>query len=223
MSVEEESTEPNYDYACKYYGSESDSINPTSDGCSMPNATSVRSMFHYCKQITTIDGTNWSLANVKNAYCMFFKAEKLSSIDGSNGWVLSNCIKTGNMFHGCIVLTAIDLSNLGLGACESTHGMFQGCTALKNVVGMERWNLGVCKTCANMFYGCKALGSDNSNAPNFNFTIGESCENMVNMFAQCESLTSINGTNWNLSGLKNAHNMFGECTSLTSRLITIPW
>ena len=152
MTSEEPPTEQNYDYSCKYYGSEDTSITPTTDRCSMPDATSVRSMFHYCKQITTMDGTGWLLENVTNAYCMFFKDEKLKSITGSDGWTLISCFNTGNMFHGCIALTTIELSNLGLNKCVSTHGMFQGCTALKNITGMENWNLTKCETCTNMFY-----------------------------------------------------------------------
>ena len=212
------------DYSCKYYngtmtyvnGSEGEAeerVTVTIGG----DVTSVRSMFHYCKQLKSVDGTDWFPAEnaTTNAYCMFFKDENLETIAGSNNWTLAACKKTGNMFHGCVKLEEISLASLGLNECKSTHGMFQKCTALKNIIGMENWNLSNCESCLNMFYECESIGADKNNAPNFNFTIGSACKNITNMFARCKSLTSINGERWDLSGLEKAHNVFGE-SGLTS-------
>ena len=122
------------------------------------------------------------------------------------------------MFSGCKLLEWADISDAPMKDVFWARSAFNGCKKLKY---------------ANV--SCGAVGKTdnyNGNAMNLYFNLCEELTEIVgldawnftglykldisNMFYGCLSLTSIDVTGWNMSGITNFYSMFKNCSSLAS-------
>ena len=104
----------------------------------------------------------------------------------------------------------IDISGWDTSNVINMSYMFNRCTKLKKIVGIENLDVSKLKTTKIMFYGCKNLVE--LDLTNWN-TI--SLENMSYMFYNCSNLKIIkNIENWQLPNVKDVSYMFYECTKL---------
>ena len=89
--------------------------------------------------------------------------------------------------------------------------MFEDCTSLKTISGLNTLDLSKTTTLNSMFSGCSGLTSldistwDTSNVVD-----------MTDMFYQCKGLTSLDLSSWDTSNVTNMSYMFGSCIKLTS-------
>ena len=130
-----------------------------------------------------IDLTDIDISELDDLSGVFARLNKVEVIDIS-GWDTSNVI---NMSY-----------------------MFNRCTKLKKIVGIENLDVSKLKTTKIMFYGCKNLVE--LDLTNWNPILLNSA---WNMFSYCSNLKIIkNIENWQLPNIKNVSYMFYKCTKL---------
>ena len=96
---------------------------------------------------------------------------------------------------------------------EDSNFMFQGCSGLTSLAGLENWNTGNVTDMSDMFSGCSSLTSL-SGLENWNT---DNVTNMYNMFQGCSGLTSLAGLeNWNTGNVTDMSDMFQGCSSLAT-------
>ena len=104
----------------------------------------------------------------------------------------------------------IDISGWDTSNVINMSYMFNRCTKLKKIIGIENLDVSKLKTTKIMFYGCKNLVE--LDLTNWN-TI--SLENMSYMFCNCANLKIIkNIENWQLPNIKDVSYMFYYCAKL---------
>ena len=109
-------------------------------------------------------------------------------------------------------LKSIDVSNLDVSDVEDATAMFEDCSSLTGIIGLDKWDTGNFKNMGGMFYGCSSLsdltplsGWDVSNV-----TV------MANEFEGCSSLTDLAPLSaWNVSNVTDMRGMFYRCTLLS--------
>ena len=124
----------------------------------------------YNKNKSFIDLTDIDISELDDLSYIFYELYSMEVVDIS-GWDTSNVI---NMSY-----------------------MFNRCTKLKKIVGIENLDVSKLKTTKIMFYGCKNLVE--LDLTNWN-TI--SLENMSYMFCNCTKL-DVDLSNWDLTNIKD--------------------
>ena len=72
--------------------------------------TDMRSMFYSCKNLTTLDLSNFDTSNVTNMEWMFYDCKSLTSLDLS-GFDTSKVTSMDSMFYGCRKINKLYLSS----------------------------------------------------------------------------------------------------------------
>ena len=113
------------------------------------------------------------------------------------------------MFHQCINLTSLDVSNFNTSNVTSMYGMFSGCKSLTSL-DVSNFDTSKVTYMNNMFNNCSNLTSlDVSNFNTSNVT------RMDYMFQNCYRLTSLDVSKWNTSKVTNMSAMFAACIKIT--------
>ena len=94
--------------------------------------TNMSSMFNTCRNLTTLDLSNFDTSNVSNMSYMFNNCENLTTLDLSN-FNTSEVIFMDGMFYFCQKLTTLDLSNFDTNKVSSIRSMFYSCDNLTTV------------------------------------------------------------------------------------------
>lgn len=145
----------------------------------------------------------------------------------------SNFTSMDSMFRNCYLLTELDVSHFDTSKVTNMSTMFKGCSALTslNVSGFDTSKV---TNMSAMFKGCSLLTSlnvsefDTSKVTNMNEVFsasrvqkldlrGWNVENvltMQHMFEHCNSLATINLTEWNAIKCTNMANMFYGCIAI---------
>lgn len=149
-------------------------------------ATSMRQMFYKCKDLTTLDLSNFDTQNVKDMFMMFCGCSSLKSLDLSsfNTKKMASSTSMDYMFSGCSSLTSLNVSSFNTSNVKSMRGMFAGCESLTQ------------------------LSLDNFDT--------RSVQDFTTMFTGCESLTELNLSSFSTESIKGAGfaAMFSDCMSL---------
>lgn len=109
--------------------------------------SSTDAMFYNCKNITSLDLSNFDTSKVTSMSSMFSDCSNLASLDLSN-FDTSKVTAMDGMFSGCNNLASLDLSNFDTSNVTSMNGMFSGCS---NLTTLDLSNLNTTKA-ANMDY-----------------------------------------------------------------------
>lgn len=195
------------------------------------NCVEMSYMFDYCYALDDLNYENLNMSNCNTAYYMFcgtpfetFNAnifdmtnmivcegmfsqmEKLKSIDIS-GWNITNGNYCDNILSYCTSLETVIMDNAYINA-RNLYAMFYNCTSLKeidfsNSLGFYGDDI------SSFFYGCTNLktikGIDKLHPKAYT--------NYV--FQNCESLTSIDLSSWDMSNVLRINDMFSNCKKLT--------
>ena len=174
------------------------------------SATDMSYMFYLCGTLTTIDISKWDTSKVIKFNNIFDRCNNLQSVGNLSNLNLNNAINISFAFNECEKITELDVSNWGLRKIDSMYALFNNCSNLREIHGIENWNLSSARNMNSMFYGCKSLVSLNISGwdtGNVKF--------MNNMFGGCESLTTITGI-LDFRSCTTYENMFNDCPKLTS-------
>ena len=171
--------------------------------------TSMHSMFNGCSSLTSLDLSSFNTSAVTSMHSMFNGCSSLTSLDLSS-FNTSAVTSMGYMFWDCGSLTSLDLSSFDTSAVTSMDSMFWDCSALTSL-DLSSFDTSAVKGMWYMFYNCSSLTSldvssfDTSAITNMNF-----------MFDNCSSLTSLDLSSFNTSAVTRMDYMFDNCSSLTS-------
>ena len=114
-----------------------------------------------------------------------------------------------NWFYYQKELSSIEgLENLNTSAMKSMHGMFEGCSNLKEL-NLSSFNTAKVRDMSEMFEGCSSLKE--LNLSSFNTS---AVTKMWDMFRFCSGLQTLDLSSFNTSAVTNMYAMFDGCSSL---------
>ena len=175
--------------------------------------TDMSYMFWNCKNLSSLDLTNFNTTKVENMFGMFFFCEKLSSLVLSN-FNTANVTDMSNMFSYCINLSSLDIPNFNTAKVTDMSYMFNMCQKLTEL-NLSNFKTEKVKNMKYMFSYCNML--EKLNLSNFNTA---EVTNMSGMFCGCYKLPSLNLSNFNTAKVTNMSQMFYTCKELPSLDLT---
>ena len=175
--------------------------------------TDMSYMFWNCKNLSSLDLTNFNTTKVENMFGMFFFCEKLSSLVLSN-FNTANVTDMSNMFSYCINLSSLDIPNFNTAKVTDMSYMFNMCQILTEL-NLSNFKTEKVKNMKYMFSYCNML--EKLNLSNFNTA---EVTNMSGMFCGCYKLPSLNLSNFNTAKVTNMSQMFYTCKELPSLDLT---
>ena len=142
--------------------------------------------------------------------CFIPKEEGIYSILLKLNITIKDC---SFMFFGCKNIIDLDLSSFYFKNITNMFYMFLGCTSLKSLPDISKWDTKNVTAIAGIFSYCSSLNSlpDISNWDTKNVT------DMHGIFFECSSLKYLPDiSKWNTKNVTNMSYMFAECSSLKS-------
>ena len=124
--------------------------------------TDMNKMFYKCNKLSSLDLSNFNTEKVTDMNKMFYKCNKLSSLDLSK-FNTEKVTNMSGMFYYCNNLSSLDLSNFNTEKVTNMSGMFFGCSALTTIYASDNFKTDKVTVGSNMFGGCTNLkGYDSS-------------------------------------------------------------
>ena len=120
------------------------------------NATDMSNMFYNCRNLTTIDVSNFKTANVTTMEGMFSDCSVLESVDVS-GFNTANVTNMEGMFLYCPKLTTLDFSNFNTAKVTTMNDLFMNNFNLTTIYAGSGWSTEAVTTSGRMFQGCNKL------------------------------------------------------------------
>ena len=136
-----------------YYGARDNQIVDLLKLCK--NVTNCYYMFGYCRDITSLDLSNFDTSQVTNMAQMFRGCFSLTELDVSN-FDTSQVTNMSNMFNGCSSLTELDVSNFDTSQVTNMLQMFRNCSSLTEL-DVSNFDTSKVTNMDFMFYGCAGL------------------------------------------------------------------
>ena len=199
-------------------------------------------LFSGCDALTEIKGLDqWQTPAAESMVAMFQKCPLLKTLDLSHLYspnASSKLLEIRNMFDQDESLQTINVSNFDVSHVQNFHAVFNGCKAVTTIEGIENWNTQNVLDMSNMFSYDRAIINlnvskwDVSQVTNFS-TMFASCnkleliigldqwktpnaENMSYMFANDESLQSLDVSQFQVNKVTDFSQMFTGCSKLTA-------
>ena len=169
--------------------------------------TDMSHMFWNCRNLSSLDLTNFNTTKVENMFGMFFDCENLSSLVISN-FNTANVTDMSNMFYLCKKLSSLDIPNFNTAKVTDMSYMFHMCQKLTEL-NLSNFKTEKVKNMSNMFSFCNML--EKLNLSNFNTA---NVTNMSNMFENCNKLSSLDISNFNTAKVTNMSEMFKNSKTL---------
>ena len=175
-------------------------------------------MFNGCKSLTEIAGLeNWDVRSVETMESMFENCENLQRVDVSN-FEGTSLASAHAIFYHCYSLQTIDVSKLVTGACTDIICMFDGCTGLTSIQGLDKWDVSNVSKCHQAFYYCCSMQAIDVG----NWKISPS-GTIQAMFYQCSSLRELDLSGFDLSAATNAWGLFEGDNALKKIVLGDGW
>lgn len=135
--------------------------------------------------------------------------------DGVSGFddINSHDFCFGSMFENSQV-TNLDVSNFDFSKLKYDNGtmlsaMFNGCSKLTTLTGLDKWDLSHINNLSFLFNGCSNLTNvDIANWNTHNVT------DMTSLFAGCSKLEKIDVAKWDTNNVVSMKNLFKDCNGL---------
>lgn len=142
-----------------------------------------------------------------------FNKAPISGIDTSNPFILDNATDLEGLFNGCSGLKDIRaLEKWNVSNVNSLGQMFKGCRSLEDISALQNWNTAKVQNMSQMFYLCKKLTSIDA-LQNWNTA---NLGGIWGMFDHCTSITNVNALkNWNVSNVASFSELFNNCEKLS--------
>jgi surface protein len=125
--------------------------------------TSLNGFFKRLNNLEKITGLEYlNTEKVTDMQKMFYNCKNLSSLDLSN-FNTEKVTDMNKMFYNCNKLSSLDLSNFNTEKVTNMSGMFFGCSALTTIYASDNFKTDKVTVSSNMFGGCTNLkGYDSS-------------------------------------------------------------
>lgn len=170
--------------------------------------TSFKNLFFTCVKLSDISAVaNWDTSKVTTMQGAFNRNEQLVDISPLASWNITALRNMQGVFEGCTKLASLEPLGSWSPVLTSINTAFKGCTALKNLKGLEHFDVsGVTslKDLCNGDTGIKSLtgveGWNVGNVSNF-----ESAFNDLHFITNILPLK-----NWDMHSATNVSNMFGS-------------
>ena len=173
--------------------------------------TDMTSMFFKCRELTTLDISNWDTSNVSSFKTMFSDdgagLMKLTQLD-LNSWNTGSVTNMMGMFEGCGKLASLDLSNWNVSNVTDMSYMFADCEDITEI-NISGWNTSICQNFDAFLNDCANLVNVNVNELEV-----DSCTNVSQFFDGCLSLKKLDLSSWNMNNVGTSEEMFSACYSL---------
>lgn len=170
--------------------------------------TDWSNMFQECRNLTSLDVSNWNSSNVTKMFSTFQGCSSLNNLDVSH-WNTSAVTNMGYMFHSCNSLTSLDLSNWDTSNVTNMNRMFYGCTSLTSL-DVSNFNTSKVTDMGTMFTYCSSLTS--LDLSHFN----TSAVTQLDGFVSNAQITSFTATDWNLQSCVRPSGIFLNCQNLVN-------
>ena len=173
------------------------------------NMVNMRGMFKDCKNLKTLDITNFDTKKVTDLSYMFDNCISLESVvldhlDTRNARDISY------MFANCRKLISLSLNNFNPANIVDMTGLFYGCSSLE-LINLEKFITKKVEFMSYMFAGCSSLPS-----VKVSFFKTDNVKDMSYMFQNCLKLNKIDLNEFDTPNIRNMEGMFEGCSSLTS-------
>ena len=167
-------------------------------------------IFDNCRNLTSIDISNWDTSSAKYMSHMFSNCQKLQSID-LNKWNTNRVISMSDMFNSCYKLQSISISKWNTSSVTEMRSMFYNCGSLTSL-DVSKWDTSSLEYMNAMFYSCISLTSLDVSK----WKIGKVKE-MGQLFSRCRNLTTVGDVSkWDTSNVTDMHAIFDDCPKLQS-------
>ena len=164
-------------------------------------------LFFGCSALKNLDISGFDTGKATTLKSMFNLCSALENVDVSK-WDTRNVTDTSYMFYKSGMID-LDLRGLDMGNVQNTMAMFGNTSKLKKL-DATGWDLTGLTNATAMFVNSTAIteivGSGNWYMPNV--------VTVDSMIQNCDSLVSIDVTNWDLSSAENMYSMFWSCAVL---------
>jgi len=167
-------------------------------------------IFDNCRNLTSIDISNWDTSSAKYMSHMFSNCQKLQSID-LNKWNTNRVISMSDMFNSCYKLQSISISKWNTSSVTEMRSMFYNCGSLTSL-DVSKWDTSSLEYMNAMFYNCGSLTSLDVSK----WKISKVKE-MGQLFSRCRNLTTVGDVSkWDTSNVTDMHAIFDDCPKLQS-------
>ena len=172
-------------------------------------------MFRQCEKLSVLDTTGWDTSNITNMQGMFYKCYGLKEIIGVSDWDVSNLTSLYAAFYNLHAMTELDLSGWDVSKVTNLNMALRSNNNL-SYVDLSGWNISSACNASNMLAYNPKLVTVNATGMN---TAGITDASL--MFCGDNALTTITGSeNWTFPNLVNGSGVFENCQSLPSIDVT---
>ena len=144
------------------------------------------------------------------AYIFAFMS-KVASLNVSS-WDVSNIENMSGIFYSCAKISALNLSNWNTRNAKHMANMFESCRSLASL-DISNFNTSNCLSLPS-FFDCELL--QNINLSHF---VTDKITSFRNLFYNCQAMTKIDISSWDMSHATVTARMFEECTNLEEILL----
>lgn len=177
-------------------------------GFNTSRITGFDGIFAGCKSLGSIDISMFDTSHSTSYYRLFLDCNSLTSITGN--LPVTSGDNVGEMYMGCFLLPAIDVSQWDVSDMVSLDNVFSGCHTI-TTLDVSGWTVSSVKSFVNTFSDCWALETLDVSGWNTS-----SAEDMYRMFAGCSSLTTLDVSGFITNNVRKFGRMFEGCSSVTA-------
>ena len=170
-------------------------------------------MFACCKNIISINFSNFDTSNVVNMTGMFYDCISLNYLSDISCWNTSNVTDMSFMFYACRSFSTLpDISHWNTSNVEGIGYLFAVCRSLLVIPDISKWDTSKVKTMNYMFFLCTSLSS----LPDISKWNISNLQSIKGMFELCYCLTKCPDiSKWINSKNINKDYLFHDCYSLS--------
>ncbi len=165
--------------------------------------------FSYFNKMTSIDGLEYlNTSEVTTMKEMFNYCELLQSLSGIENYDVSKVVDMEYLFCGCKSLESLDISRWDMSQVTNALSMFNYCSKLTSITGIEEMDVENLQVASYMFAGTPLKNLDLSGWNRANLA------NISGMFDSCKSLETLNLDGWKTDHLTTMNSAFIGCSVL---------
>ena len=185
------------------------------------SVTDMSYMFNNCKNLVSVDFSNWSMINIKSMEAMF-QLCSLKQIPDISKFDTQNLENIRAMFCKCINLAEIPDMNKWFNNKDNNlkniSMLFNGCKNLKSI-NFPKWNTPNLEDISYLFNRCLNL----TEIQNLSKLNAGNVADMSGLFNRCEKLIQIQGIGgWSSNYLQYMDYLFQGCYSL-EKICDLKW